>query len=113
MSEAIAYHAAHNLEAKASMGEPVGFATLIDFHRVDYVDPSMRYQLPESALPTADELLNLGIQKVVQLNERLINSRNYPANVVLEATNPSGFKDRFLEYQRRGLELHFLGIDKR
>ncbi len=113
MPQAVAYHADENLEARASMSNPIGFATLLDFHRNDYIDTSMRYQLPESALPTADKLAQLGIKRVVHLSERGVNEPTYPSELVLSMTNPSGFKDRFLEYQKAGIELYFRGMDKR
>ncbi len=112
LPQAVAYHADENLEAKTSIGVPIGFATLLDLHRNDYNDMSMRYTLPENVLPTATELRKLGIKRVVHLSERSVEGENYPASIVLATTNPSGFKDRFLEYQKAGIELHFRGIDR-
>ncbi len=112
LSQAIAYFAKEHLKAKEELTNPVGYATLIDCYR-DIYDGPMKYSLDDSILPTPQQLKELGINKVVLLNELSIEKQDIDIDFILKIANPSGFKQRLLEYKNNGLEVYIKGINKR
>ncbi len=80
------------------LSHPIGYATLIDTHR--------EYDLRESHFPTPKTLKQLGIEKIVYLNES-------PVGKLDNIPRVKDLMGIFQNYQTSGFEIEAYGIDLR
>jgi hypothetical protein len=112
--ETIAYFATDHEGAKKKLEDVVGYATLIDCHRVDeFIDKKLpRYSLSPSVLLSPEKLRKLGLSRIVYLSEGNIDNEVYTGeNIEFGVTKD--LNDQFRAYRDAGFELLFRGIDKR
>lgn len=106
IQKTISFYADKQKIAKDNLREILGYATLIDCHRASILKEYPFYFLDDKVLPNPDKLRELGIKRVVYLDESCIDRERY--NKIMRE-----FRNRFIEYKDAGFEIKFHGIDMR
>lgn len=116
IKEALRFWEKAYCHAKENLGKPRGLATLIDCHRDTAegsnfdIEPNCQgYRLLPAALPSASELRNLSIKKVIYLGETTITKIDKPYGVF----HTEDLKQRIENYEAEGIKIEQYGIDPR
>lgn len=85
-------------QAESKISKPNGLYLGLEAHR--------NWKIDTTKMPSVQELQDLGIKKIVYLNEA-------SPNVTLSAENTRELKQYFQDLEKSGIEIHYKGVDPR
>ncbi len=94
-------------EKKARLDKPVGYASMIDAHRDEtFCEDHSSYELLPRDFPSAEKLKELGIKKVVYMNEGGVGKYSKVPDI-------HELSKLMKNYKKAGLEIEACGVDER